>query len=208
MSLAVMDTVARATQAEGLVIDYDHVLTIKLYPYNLDQLFVLLSLFFQTSFPVKSISCTKFVEDFWGTWKSKPGSLHASNESTSNCQSIALSTSGEESLEWPKNLLHDGWSRIEVDDNMHNMRLCFNYHFIPAGKNAQNYIWQCVMNNKLASRYTDLRNESTDTQNETNLILMMTETKVCNQIWTSSNYSNKMWSFLHQTFIFRHFDLF
>ena len=59
-----MDTVARAAQAGGLVIAYDQLLTIELYPYNLDQLLVLLSLFFSTSFPVISISCAKFVEDF------------------------------------------------------------------------------------------------------------------------------------------------
>ena len=101
----------------------------------------------------KHIMC-KICGRFSGTWKSKPGSLYASNESTSNWQSTALSTSGEESPEWPKNLLDDGRSRIEVDDNMHNMRLCFNNHFTTTGKNAQNYIWQCVMNNKLASRYS------------------------------------------------------
>ena len=48
--LAVMATVARAAQAEGLVIDYDQLLTIELYPYNLDQLLVLLSLFFKPHF--------------------------------------------------------------------------------------------------------------------------------------------------------------
>ena len=182
-----MDTVGREAQAEGLVIDYDQLLTIELYPYNLDQLLVLLSLFSNLISCDKHIMC-KICGRFSGTWKSKPVSLHASNESTSNWQSIALSISGEESLEWPKNLLHDGWSRIEVDDNMHNMRLCFNNHFIPTGKNAQNYIWQCVMNNKLASSYTDFsqarRMNQLTHQMRQIWFWWFTWTKVCNQIGT------------------------